>query len=364
MTAQPYPLLSVDDLANLPQPSWLVDGILPAREFSVLFGPSGGGKSFVALDWSLCVATGAAWFGQRAEPGWVLYIAAEGSGGLHQRVAAWEQARDRQADRIRFLADAVNLLDGPALQRAQATVAAMPEPPALIVIDTLARTMVGGDENAAKDVGRFIHSVDELRASVGAAALVVHHTGRNGEDERGSTALRGAANTMYALRPDDSGLRLESEKAKDAEKFAPWRLHLEPRDESCVIACGTDRTGLGPTERQVLESVSASFGTDPASTSAIRDASEVARSSFFRALKSLSDAGFLTRTGEGRATRYTLTDAGTLALVPKVSDGLNGGSPGRSQVPPPFIGVGPMGPNGNPGPTDVPRGPHGEELFA
>ncbi len=78
----------------------------------------------------------------------------------------------------------------------------------------MARSMVGGDENAARDVGLFIDNVDQVRRRYGAAALVVHHTGKDGKLERGSTALRGAADTLVALRPDDDELKLTCEKQK------------------------------------------------------------------------------------------------------------------------------------------------------
>ena len=103
----------------------------------------------------------------------------------------------------------------------------------------MARSMIGGDENAARDVGMFIAAADELCKASGAARLIVHHTGKNGEDERGSSALRGAADLMAALKPDGAGLRLECVKAKDSEPFEPWNLHLEPLADSCHIGLGS-----------------------------------------------------------------------------------------------------------------------------
>ena len=46
-----------------------------------LFGPSGGGKTFVALDMSLAVGTGGEWSGNRCDRGVVLYFAGEGTPG-------------------------------------------------------------------------------------------------------------------------------------------------------------------------------------------------------------------------------------------------------------------------------------------
>jgi hypothetical protein len=42
-----------------------------------------------------------------------------------------------------------------SLQRLQNTIEGLPLKPSLIVLDTFARTFVGADENAAKDVGEW-----------------------------------------------------------------------------------------------------------------------------------------------------------------------------------------------------------------
>src|SRR5687768_9638876 len=57
----------------------------------VIYGPSGEGKSFVALDWALSVATGRDWQGHATKKGTVLYVVAEGGRGIKKRIAAWKQ---------------------------------------------------------------------------------------------------------------------------------------------------------------------------------------------------------------------------------------------------------------------------------
>src|SRR5919201_2723105 len=54
-------LLTIEELEQLPAPHWLVANHLVAESISVLFGPSGGGKTFVALDLALAIATGQPW---------------------------------------------------------------------------------------------------------------------------------------------------------------------------------------------------------------------------------------------------------------------------------------------------------------
>ena len=59
-------------------------------EFVAVMGPSGVGKSFVALDYALCIATGRPYLGRyESLRGAVLYIAGEGVSGLRNRVKAW-----------------------------------------------------------------------------------------------------------------------------------------------------------------------------------------------------------------------------------------------------------------------------------
>jgi len=342
MTTPPdvFPLLSIADLASLKPPEFLIDDIVPAGGFSVLFGPSGVGKSFLALDWALCVASGLPWYGQPVRSGAVLYVAAEGRGGLGIRVRAWQRAR-QQSDvrRIRFLPDAVNLLDAGQLAKATHTLAALPEPPALVVIDTMARSMIGGDENAARDVGLFIAAADTLCKRSGAARLIVHHTGKNGEDERGSSALRGAADLMAALKPDGAGVRLECVKAKDSEPFEPWRLHLAPVADSCVLRLGSNEVVTSDAERQILEQLSAGFGSDPVASGVLQRSSGVAERSYYRALKALGDKGYVTRRQSGKTTLVALTAAGAQTLLPTPANACQADA-AITAANPPSLGVG------------------------
>ena len=101
----------------------------------------------------------------------------------------------------------------------------------LIVVDTLARVALGADENNAKDMGRVVDGLDELKRQTGATIMVIHHTRKDGGSERGSSALRGAADAMILCEraePGGSlGVRLECAKMKDDEPFADIGATLE-----------------------------------------------------------------------------------------------------------------------------------------
>src|SRR2546427_5079419 len=90
-----FQLLSEEELLALPPPEPLIDGgLLTVGAFTVLYGPPSTFKTFVALHFGCCVATGIPCFGWTVKKGPVLFIAAEGVGGLGLRVRAWKKKHD------------------------------------------------------------------------------------------------------------------------------------------------------------------------------------------------------------------------------------------------------------------------------
>lgn len=191
-TAERFKLLSLSDLFELPDPTWLIEGMLPANAFCMLYGEPGCGKTFVALSMGLSIAAGHRWCGKVTTLGSVLYVAAEGLFGLKLRVGAYQTKHGISFEGIRYLGDAFNLrnaLDIHALSAALQTAEFAPD---LIILDTLARVTPGADENSAKEMGEAVAMIDWLRQRTSASVLLVHHTGKSGKSERGSSALRGA----------------------------------------------------------------------------------------------------------------------------------------------------------------------------
>ena len=212
------------ELAALPEPSWLVEPFIPEQALVVLFGPSSTYKSFVAVDW-----------GGRV-PGVVVYFSAEGSPQrFGARVTAWEQAAGRSSD-ILCHPYAVNLLD--CYDQIRATLTDLERPIRLVIVDTTARNTPGADENSAQDTGRLVGVFDQLKAEFGCSVLGITHTGHQNIDrERGSSALRGAADvSIRAKRPRPLEARLECAKMRDAEEFDPVVVRFEPIGGSLVAA--------------------------------------------------------------------------------------------------------------------------------
>lgn len=214
--------------------NYLVQGWLGAGGLSVLYGPSNSGKTFVAVDLAAHVASGTPWRGHKIKPGSVVYVAAEGGGGIRNRISAIRQAAPDLLEGADFSLLPTNL-DLHQSGDAMALCEAMPtERAALVVIDTMARCMGSGDENSARDVAQFVINLDAIRERTGAHVLVVHHSGKNADaGARGSSALRAAVDTEIAI----SEGQISCAKQRDMEM--PHRLFFSLE----TVTLGTDQDG-------------------------------------------------------------------------------------------------------------------------
>ena len=216
-------LIPADDFANAPAPiSWLVKHWLQDRALIMVHGPSGGGKTFVVLDWCLNIASGGTnWHGHKVRPGPVVYLAGEGHHGLRGRVAAWKVTNRPGPLSMWLSKDGCDLNTPEGYRRVVDAVRALPETPRLIVVDTLHR-FLQGDENSAQDAKTMLDACNALMAEFDCSVLLVHHTGVSDEAQhraRGSSAWRGALDIEISIVPakDDAPLQIVQRKSKDAE---------------------------------------------------------------------------------------------------------------------------------------------------
>lgn len=244
--------------------SYLIKGYLPANAFGMIYGASGSYKSFHALSWAVHIALGLEWNGCRVQSKPVLYIAGEGGVGVSRRLKALaiqynNGSQLKQLYRIDF---GVQITEprqmGELVRLIQAKADDVGEKFGLVIIDTLARSFGGADENQAKDMGAFIAACDQIRANTGATLLVVHHSGvQDKERARGSSSLRAACDFEYRIARDGSpqpayvltSTKSKDEKEQPAQSFtlAEHRLFTDhDGDDICSLAALNN--GAEPTE--------------------------------------------------------------------------------------------------------------------
>lgn len=232
---QEYHFTRGTSLINQPSPiPWLVKGWIPAYSTSMIFGESGAGKTFVALDIACCIATGRSWCGLNVKQGLAAYLAGEGNYGIRQRLASW--CRDKgeteldnllvsnkaiamdTRDAAKEILSALNQMEGP--------------PPEVIFVDTINAHMAG-DENTAKDTRAMLNSCGVVSAATGASVVLIHHVG-HGEGAkgraRGSSAWKGALDSSIYVSEKGGVIKIDCAKMKDAPESEPLWGRLKPVD--------------------------------------------------------------------------------------------------------------------------------------
>lgn len=230
-------MLGLAEVMNPQPPRWLLRTLIERGQFGVVFGPAGTNKTTLALTLLHAVATGEPFAGlvPARAPG--VYIAGEGRRGIGKRLQAIEQETGAVInDGYLYVSNAAaQLLDSGNLSDVIQALSWLPEPPGLIVIDTLARNFGPGSENDSGDMSKFVAAVDQLITQTDAAVVVVHHTGVEIKDRsRGSSVLNAACDFEFRVqREQGDRISFTATKMKDHEEpaqllFAVRQVELPP----------------------------------------------------------------------------------------------------------------------------------------
>lgn len=312
-----------DDIEDLPEPEWLVQDILVKGSLAFDYGATGTYKSFLAYDMAGSVSTGTPWQGRDVQQGNVVYVAAEGVGDLGVRVRAYKAAHGVETlPDISYVLEPVNLFTGDVHRGEADRLCDQIEDlnPVLIIFDTLARSMAGGDENFASHINSVIASLDRLRQRTGATILVVHHSGHDAQRERGSSALKAAADTFIKQTGKGLTATLKCEKMKYGPDFDVITIQMVEVGDSLAVVSDPVTPGLTPELMACARLVSAGGITHGDWKRAFLDSRQGKERTFDRRRKALVDACLVEPHDDGGSTVYRLTKTGEgAAAVTKVS---------------------------------------------
>jgi hypothetical protein len=108
----------MSDLDTAPARDYLIKGLISPAEISLWVGPPKCGKSFLLLHVAYLLSLGQPVFERRVKAANVLYVAAEGEGGIANRIKALRN-RHGPSEAFHFIAQPADLLhhEGPSRRR-------------------------------------------------------------------------------------------------------------------------------------------------------------------------------------------------------------------------------------------------------
>ena len=340
-------LYSEDDLAAIPTPVPLIADTLDAG-LTVVYGPPKSCKTFVVLAWSVAVASGKPWLGHEVEQGPVVYNLSEGVGKLRYRITEAKRELGVVDQKIplyvvprslQLMHDAVGVVSDVAGLIVSIRETLGEQRPRLIVVDTLARSMPGGDENHQKDMNALVAGCTAVMHEFGCSVILVHHTGVSGERMRGSSVLPGAVDMAWGVeKRNDTVVDMATDLRKDGEDLklslkievvticdkagVPVRFPVPggngTKEEKTVVLkplnpfeAVPDRDGSSSDAKIVRAMLTGGLVAGNAGTlTTIRERSGVAKTTLNRRMEKLVSKGLVENKSGGRDGYYHLTEKG------------------------------------------------------
>jgi hypothetical protein len=255
-----FAIVPAHEFATGANPTWVIKDVLPQAELVVMYGASGSGKSFLALDMAAAIARGVEWRGKRVRQGRVAYIAAEGGGGFRKRLKAYGQHNeiDLASLELGVIHAAPNMMEAKDAADVVKAIKAWGGAD-IVIVDTFAQVMPGANENAGEDVGKALTHCKRIHELTGAMIILIHHAGKDAsKGARGWSGLRAAADAELEVVREATGRSLRLTKSKDGEDGMAWGFDLE------IITVGVDEDMDPITSCVVIEAQMPVPGAGPA----------------------------------------------------------------------------------------------------
>ena len=273
MNLEPFPVVRVHEVPPTPPGArWLVEDLWAQQAVGILGGIPKVGKTWLALDLAVSVASGTPALGAFPvpQPGKVLVYAAEDSlQSVRDRIEGISRARSLPLESLASLC----LLDSPVVRldakghfdRLRRTLDLLH--PSLLILDPLVRVH-SGDENSAVDIASLLGQLRTVQREFGTAVLLVHHTRKNGPTSHPGQTLRGSGDlhawgddNLYLHRRNGRLTLTIEHRHASAPAPVPIELRLDPAPHLHVADSADPTLHADPELPERLLTVLADEGT-------------------------------------------------------------------------------------------------------
>jgi RecA-family ATPase len=243
-TKHRHPIIDPDDVDTVISTKWLIDGLVPLQEISLVFGPPKNLKTFLVLALLLCVATGREFFGRKVHRAKVLYIIGEGTNAFLGRIKAWQKLNDVPSLENHFKYDRrmIDLFADDGVDCAQAVFDAMQAQgfrPDVVAIDTLGRAM-GGAKETTEDFNKIFATLDAMAQDYwpGVTLVIVSHTRKADMTYRGPQVIAGDCDNMIYVERLEKELEanVHCQFFRNAAEFDNFGFTCAPEEASSCHA--------------------------------------------------------------------------------------------------------------------------------